>query len=135
MKERTTPPLTLTNRWTGISNSLRIRSAALVDRPETARRIEALLRAHGDPIAYEVFDREFVLCEPHLPGVSGDPDIAIVIGDAEHCLFFVAQRERGGLSSISLHEAIHDAVRDFLGRSMGGAGFAHSSSIIVNKDL
>lgn len=127
-------PLTLTNRWTGISNSLRIRVAGLVDRPETARRIEALLRQQGHPIAYEVFDRAFILCAPHLPGVSGDPDIAIVIGDAEHDLFFVAQRERGGLSSISVHEAIHDALRDFLGRAIGAAGLSAVSGLIGRKD-
>ena len=127
-------PLTLTNRWTGISNSLRIRVAGLVDRPETARRIEALLRQQGHPIAYEVFDRAFILCAPHLPGVSGDPDIAIVIGDAEHDLFFVAQRERGGLSSISVHEAIHDALRDFLGRAIGAAGLSAVSGLIARKD-
>jgi hypothetical protein len=128
------PPLILTNRWTGISNSLRIRVARLVDRPETARRIEALLRQHGHPIAYEVFDREFILCEPALPGVIGDPDIAMVIGDAEHDLFFVAQRERGGLSSISVHEGIHNALRDFLGRTIGAAGPSSASSVLAMKD-
>lgn len=128
-------PLSLANRWTGPSNSLRIRVARLVNRAQTAQRIEALLRHQGDPIAYEVFDRTFILCEPELPGVKGDPDIAIVIGDAEHDLFFVAQRERGGLSSISVHEAIHDAVRDFLRRATGNNICADSSALIVWDSL
>jgi hypothetical protein len=129
------PPLPLTNRWTNLSNSLRIRVAKLVDRAETAQRIEILLRRSGHPIAYEVFDRAFILCAPHLPGVSGDPDIAIVIGDAEHDLFFVAQRERGGLSSLSVHESIHDALRDFLGRAIGAIGLSSVSDVIAMKDL
>lgn len=119
------------NRWTGPSNSLRIRVARSLDRVETSARIEALLRSKGAAIAYEVFDRDFVLCEPHLPGVQGDPDIALVIGDAEHDLFFVAQRERGGLSFLSVHEAIHDALRDFLGRAMGAESHMHLSGVIV----
>lgn len=127
--------LLLANRWTNLSNSLRIRVAGLVDRAETARRIEALLRQHGDPIAYEVFDRDFKLCAPDVPGVNGDPDIAIVIGDAEHDLFFVAQRERGALSALSVHESIHDALRDFLGRAIGTAGPASVSNLLVSKDL
>ncbi|KAF0136561.1 MAG: hypothetical protein FD152_973, partial [Xanthobacteraceae bacterium] len=45
------PPLTVTNRWTGISNSSRVRLARLVNRPETSRRIEALLREVGAPVA------------------------------------------------------------------------------------
>lgn len=128
-------PLLLTNRWTNLSNSLRIRVASLVDRAETARRIEALLRQHGDPIAYEVFDREFKLCAPDMPGVSGDPDIAIVIGDAEHDLFFVAQRERGALSSLSVHESIHDALRDVLGRAGVAVGLSTISGLVARKDL
>lgn len=128
-------PLSLANRWIGPSNSLRIRVARLVNRAQTAQRIEALLRQQSDPIAYEVFDRAFILCEPELPGVKGDPDIAIVIGDAEYDLFFVAQRERGGLSSISVHEAIHDAVRDFLRRATGNTNCAESSALIVWENL
>jgi hypothetical protein len=122
-------PITL-DRWTGPSNNLRIRVARSLDRVETSARIEALLRSKGAPIAYEVFDRSFVLCEPHLPGVQGDPDIALVIGDAEHDLFFVAQRERGGLRFLSLHEAIHDALRDFLGRAMGAESHMHLSGVL-----
>lgn len=127
-------PLPLSRRWTGPSNSLRVRVARLVDRPGTARHLETLLREHGHPIAYEVFDRAFVLCAPALAGVPGDPDIALVIGDAEHDLFFVAQRERGGLGSISVHEAIHDAVRDFLGRAIGASGPPHAPGVIVRDD-
>jgi hypothetical protein len=126
--------LTVKDRWTGLSNSLRIRTARMVDRPETARRIEALLRQSGHPIAYEVFDCAFVLCAPHLPGVQGDPDISIVIGDAEHDLFYVAQRERGGLSFVSVHEAIHDALRDFLWRSTGTSGTLNGSALLAMKD-
>lgn len=129
------PPLSLENRWTNLSNSLRIRVARLVDRAETARRIETLLRQHGDPIAYEVFEREFTLCAPDLPGVSGDPDFAIVIGDAEHDLFFVARRERGALGSLPVHEAIHDALRDFLGRAMGAQGPAFVADVLAMKNL
>jgi len=129
------PLLTLANRWTNLSNSLRIRSAGLVDRAESARRIEALLTQHGDPVAYEVFDREFVLCAPDVPGISGDPDIAIVIGDAEHDLFFVAQRERGALSSLSVHESIHDALRDFLGRAGSAVGLSTISGLVARKGL
>lgn len=127
-------PITLTNRWVGLSNSLRLRVARAIDRAETAKRIEALLREHGAPIAYEVFDREFVLCEPHLPGVVGDPDIALVIGDAEHELFFVAQRERGGLSGLSVHESLHDAIRNFLGQAIGPSGLMHVAGLIVREN-
>jgi hypothetical protein len=124
------PALPLAHRWTNLSNSLRVRVSLLVDRPRTARRIQLVLREHGAPIAYEVFEQAFALCEPSLPGVRGDPDIALVIGDAEHDLFFVALRERGALSSLSVHEAIHDAVRDFLGRAIGPAGHAHVARVI-----
>lgn len=106
-------PLSLSNRWTNPSNNLRIRWAQAVDQGVTATRIESLLRRHGAPMAYEVFDRQFCLCAPELPDVAGDPDIALVLGEAEFKLFFVAQRERGGLGSISIHEAVHDAIRDF----------------------
>lgn len=124
-------PLPIANRWIGISNNLRMRVARSVDRAETARRIEALLREHGAPIAFEVFDREFVLCEPHLPGVKGDPDIAIVLGDAEFELFFVAQRERGGLNAVSVHETIHDALGNFLVKAIGPGGLKHVAGMIA----
>ncbi|MCU0883591.1 MAG: hypothetical protein MUC44_01375 [Beijerinckiaceae bacterium] len=127
------PPLLLTNRWTSTYSSLRIKVARQLDRPATALKIEALLRQHGHPVAYEVFDHDFVLCEPHLPGVRGDPDIAIVIGDAEHDLFFVAQRERGGLGFVSVHEAIGQALRDFLDRAMGSTSHPHVAAVIVEK--
>jgi len=126
-------PLSLTGRWTGPSNSLRLRVSRGLDRAETARRIETLLRRHGAPIAYEVFGRDFVLCAPDLPGVAGDPDIAIVLGDAEHELFFVAQRERGGLGPISVHSAPHDAIRDFLVQAMGAAGIAQVSGVMAQR--
>jgi hypothetical protein len=129
------PPLIITNRWTGVANSSRMRLASLVDRPETSRRIEALLRQVGANVAYEVFDRDFTLCAPDLPGVAGDPDIALVIGNAEHDLFFVAQRERGGLSAISIHEAIHDAVGDFIRRAVGAAGNSHVAGIVALRDV
>ena len=128
-------PLQLSNRWTNLSNSLRIRWAEAVDREVTAVRIERLLEGHGAPLAYEVFGRAFCLCAPDLPNVAGDPDIAIVLGDAEHQLFFVAQRERGGLDSISIHESINDAVRDFLGRAMGAKAFEHLAGLVAMKDF
>lgn len=123
------------NRWRGLASSLRRRWAERVDRDQTAMRIEALLRAHGHPIAFEVFERHFILCEPQVPGVQGDPDIAIVLGDAEFDLFFVAQRERGALSGVSVHESVHDAVRDFLGRAMGGTGGSYVHGSVVHRDL
>ncbi len=119
------PPLPLTNRWTGISNDFRVRLARLVNRDETARRIEALLREIGAPVAYEVFGHEFVLCSPEFP------DIAFVIGDAEHDLFFVAQRERVALGRISIHERVHDAADDFLRRATDSVGRSHIAKIIA----
>ncbi len=119
------PPLTITNRWTGISNDFRVRLARLVNRDETARRTEALLRQIGAPVAYEVFGHEFALCSPAFP------DIAFVIGDAEHDLFFVAQRERGALGRISVHESVHDAADDFLGRATDSVGRSHIPKIIA----
>ncbi len=92
------------------------------------------MREVGAPVAYEVFDSAFVLCAPDLPGVAGDPDIAFVIGDAEHDLFFVAQRERGGLSGISIHESIHDAADDFMRRAAGTAGHSHMAGIVALHD-
>ena len=92
-----------------------------LDRVAVAARLEALLREQGAPIAYQVFGREFLLCAPALPGVQGDPDIMLVLGDAQHDLFFVAQVERGGLSDVSTHDGIHAALGDFLRRAVGGA--------------
>ena len=40
--------------------------------------------------------------------------------DAEHGLFMVAQRERGVLSFVSVHESIHDAAVDLLSRAARG---------------
>lgn len=128
------PPLTLAGRWTHSGNSLRIRWAGMVDREATAARIEAVLREHGAAIAYEIFDRQFCLCAPDIPGVAGDPDIAIVLGNAEFDLFFVAQRERGGLSAVSVHESLEDAVRDALGRAMGAAAFGLEAGLVVRRD-
>ncbi len=123
--------LDLGARWRPPEAALRIRWAAHVDRDETGERIESLLRRQGHPLSYEVFDRRFTLCAPDVPGVQGDPDIAIVLGEAEFSLFFVAQRERGALSALSVHEAIHDAVRDFLGRAMDHSSPAHVSQTVV----
>ena len=126
-----TLPLPIANRWTGLSNSLRVRLARQVDRAETARRIEALLRENGPPLAYEVFDRSFDLCPPGTPGPSGFPDITVVIGDAEHDLFFVAQRERGALRRVSVHESILDAADDFMRRATDDAGPSESGRIVA----
>jgi hypothetical protein len=110
-------------RW---PDSLAARLSARLDRAALALRIEALLRDHGAPIGYALFGREILLCAPALPGVSGDPDIALVLGDAEHGLFVVAQRERGGLSFVSVHEAIHDAAADLLSRAAPGLADARA---------
>ncbi len=123
--------LNIGNRWRSSEASLRIRWAAHLDQVETGQRIESLLRRQGHPIRFEVFDRSFTLCEPDVPGVKGDPDIAIVLGEAELSLYFVAQRERGALSALSVHESIHDAVRDFLGRAMDNSGPVHVSQTVV----
>jgi hypothetical protein len=131
MRMAPTPPLPIANRWTGLSHSLRVGLARRVDRAETARRIEELLRASGPPLAYEVFDRSFDLCPPGTPGPSGYPDITIVIGDAEHDLFFVAQRERGALGRVSVHESIHDAADDFMRRATGANGPSVSGGIVA----
>ena len=106
--------------------SLAARLSARLDRAALAGRIEALLRDHGAPIAYEVFGREFLLCAPALPGVRGDPDVALVLGDAEHALFVVAQRERGGLSFVSVHESIRDAAVDLFSRAAPGLADARA---------
>ncbi len=102
--------LTIVNRWRLSEASLRIRWAAHLDQVETAKRIESLLRRQGHPIRFEVFDRSFTLCEPDVPGVKGDPDIAIVLGEAELSLYFVAQRERGALSAF-FRARIHPRCR------------------------
>ncbi|MCZ8315141.1 hypothetical protein [Phreatobacter sp.] len=125
------PPLPIANRWTGLSNSLRVRCARSVNRAETARALEALLREIGPPLAYDVFDRSFDLGEPGTPGAPSYPDITIVIGDAEHDLFFVAQRERGALGRVSVHESIHDAADDFMRRATDAVGPWSSARIVV----
>ncbi len=107
-------PMKLASRW---PNAMAMRMSARLDRPALARGIEALLRPHGGAIAYEVFGRGFLLCAPEVPGVEGDAGIALVLDDAEHGLFLVAQRERGGLSFVSVHEAIHDATADLFSRA------------------
>ncbi|CAH0287226.1 hypothetical protein [Roseomonas sp. CECT 9278] len=96
------------------------RLSARLDRAALAGRLAALLRDHGAPIGYTLFGDDFLLCAPALPGVAGDPDIALVLGDADHGLFVVAQRERGALSFVSVHEAIHDAAADLLSRAAPG---------------
>ncbi len=112
----------LDQRWPGTAAGAAParRLAQRLDRARLAQGLEALLRAHGAPIAYELFGRHLLLCAPALPGVAGDPDIALVLADAEHGLFMVAQRERGGLSFVSVHEAIHDAAVDLLSRAARG---------------
>ncbi len=130
-----TPPLSIADRWTGPSNSLRIRSARRVNRAETARAIEALLREIGPPLAYEVFDLSFDLGEPGPPGAPSYPDITLVVGDAQFDLFFVAQRERGALGRISVHESIHDAVDDFMRRATDAAGPWRSGRIVICGSL
>ncbi len=107
------------NRWTSTFREPGRRMARALDRAAVSRRLEALLRREGEPIAYEVFGRRFVLCEPEVPGVQGDPDIMLILGDAEHDLFIVAQQERGALSAVSGHENIHLALGDFLLRALG----------------
>jgi hypothetical protein len=112
-------PLRLGSRWTGgaRAGSLSARMARALDRPRLARGLEEALRRHGAPIGYEVFGHRFLLCAPDAPGVAGDPDLAVVLGDAEDDLFFVAVRERGALGSLSVHESVLDAVADFIGRA------------------
>ncbi len=129
-----TPPLPIAGRWTGLSNSLRVRLAQRLDRAETARRIEALLREIGAPLAYEVFGRSFDLGADAPFGAWGFPDITIVIGDAEFDLFFVAQRERGALGRISVHESINDAVDDFMRRATDTVGPWGSKRLVVFDD-
>jgi len=90
------------------------RMARTLDRVALAARLRAVLAVHGAPLGYEVFGQDFVL------GGEARPEIAIVIGDAEHDLFFVAQRERGALDAISVHEGAIAAVADFLGRGAEG---------------
>ena len=109
-----TVPYPIASRW---PNDLSMRWSARLDRPRLAQRFEALLRLHGAPIAYELFGRDILLCDPAVPGVAGDPHITLVLGDAEHGLFLVAQRERGSLFYVSVHEAIEDAACDLFVRA------------------
>lgn len=111
-------PYSAVNRWTSTFRAPGRRMARALDRSAVAGRVEALLRERGHPIAYEVFGRRFVLCEPALRGVHGDPDILIILGDAEHDLFLVAQQERAALSDVSAHETIRAALGDFLLRAL-----------------
>lgn len=103
-------------RWPGSPGGVALsrRLAPRLDRAALARGLEALLRVHGAPIAYELFGHCFA------PDRPGDPDVALVLADAEHDLFMVGQCERGGLSFVSVHEAIHDAATDLLVRAAPG---------------
>lgn len=118
-----TAPFDPAARWPA---SLAARLSARLDRAALTARIAALLRDHGAPIRYELFGRDILLCAPALPEVVGDPDIALVLGDAVQGLFVVAQRERGALSCVSVHEAIHDAAADLLSRAAPGLADARA---------
>lgn len=130
-----TPPLPITGRWTGLSNGLRVRLARRFNRAETARRIEALLRQTGAAVAYDVFEHRFDLGVYNTRAASEYPDITLVIGDAEFELFFVAQRERGALGHVSVHESIHDAADDLIRRATESVGRLSLSGIIVFDSL
>lgn len=85
----------------------------LIERDALRERLSRILREAGHPIAFEVFGDRLVL---------GDDDVTIVIGDAEWDTIFVAQRERGALSSISIHASGERAVCDFLARALSDPG-------------
>jgi hypothetical protein len=102
-------PLALERLWHQPPHDLRRRWSRLIDRDALRGDLLALLRIDGQPIAYEVFSEKLAL---------GDEDIAIVIGDAEWDTIYVAQRERGALSAISVHSSGERAVSDFLGRAL-----------------
>lgn len=87
--------------------------ARLIDRDALRERLSNILREAGHPIAFEVFGEKLVL---------GDDDVALVIGEAEWDTIFVAQRERGALSSISIHASGERAVCDFLARALSDPG-------------
>ena len=106
--------------WHGPSARL----ARSLDRAALVGRLEAVLRRDGAPIAYELFGNGLLLCAPALPDVPGDPDVALVIGDATMDRFFVAQRERGGLGALAVHEGIASALGDFLLRAVQGRDVA-----------
>ncbi|HRE19912.1 MAG TPA: hypothetical protein PKW21_02620 [Rhabdaerophilum sp.] len=85
----------------------------LIDRETLRERLSRVLRETGHPIAFEIFGEKLVL---------GDDDVAIVIGEAEWDTVFVAQRERGALSNISIHASGERAVCDFLARALSDPG-------------
>ncbi len=85
----------------------------LIDRDALRERLSNTLREAGHPIAFEVFGEKLVL---------GDDDVTIVIGEAEWDTMFVAQRERGALSCISVHASGERAVSDFLARALADPG-------------
>ncbi len=128
------PHLDLGARWRSTESSLRVRWAAHLDQADAARRIESLLRMHGHPISFEVFDRRFTLCEPQVPGVQGDPDIAVVLGEAECRLFYVAQRERGALSALFRPRSHPRCGTRLSGRAIGSTGPDYASEAVTHRD-
>ncbi len=105
-------------RWNRPLGTPASRLSAGFDRALLAARIRKVLDSWGAPVVYEIFDQRIVLDAPSLPGRQADPEIALAIGDAQGGLLFVAQRERGALGAVSVHETLPDALRDFLGRAM-----------------
>ena len=112
--------LSLSGLWHQPPTELRRRWARLVDIDTVRSALFKILRAEGSPITFDVFNEVITL---------GDDDIAIVIGQGEWDTFFVAQRERGGLSDISIHSGAERAVADFLGRALSEPG--HSESLVT----
>lgn len=96
------------------------RMAQQQDRAHIGQRVEAALRRFGAPIAYEVFDRSFVLCESTLPRLAGEPDIGILLADATGDRFAVGVRERGAIKELAVHDLLRTALGDFLARSIEG---------------
>ncbi len=119
--------LTIVNRWRLSEASLRIRWAAHLDQVETAKRIESSCACRD----IRSGSRSSIEASPCANRTSREsraiPTSRSSSARRKLSLYFVAQRERGALSAVSVHE-IHPRCRArFLGRAMDNSGPGHVS--------
>lgn len=103
--------------WRSTWRSSTARLARQVDRPRIAARVEIAMGRFGAAVGHDVFGRRFLLCAPALPGVPGDAEMEIVLGDAADDLFVVHVRERAATKAVAIHELFSTALADYLARA------------------
>lgn len=114
------PPLDPEAYWRSTWRTPVARLARQADREHISQRVEAALRHRGGGFAYDIFDRQFLLSTPALPGLAGEPDICLVLTDAVGDRFAVAERERAATKALAVHDLLHTALCDLVTRATSG---------------